>query len=76
MKKLKLEILDEADSALLKEYVAIMSPLDKYLDYLHSEVNSYRVCSTMHPKNQRSDARMANLATNGYSKYSPRTSHS
>jgi hypothetical protein len=71
--KLKLEILDEADSALLKEYVRIMSTLDKYLDYLQSEVNSYMVCNTMHPKNQRSDARVANLATNGYGKYSPRT---
>ncbi|KAK4030880.1 hypothetical protein OUZ56_024267 [Daphnia magna] len=37
MKKLKLELLDEADRVLLKEQVAIMSPLTKYLDVLQSK---------------------------------------
>jgi len=30
MKKLKLEVLDELDLALLKEYLAAMGPLAKY----------------------------------------------
>ncbi|KZS04138.1 Uncharacterized protein APZ42_032965 [Daphnia magna] len=37
MKKLKLELLHEADRVLLKEYLAIMSPLAKYLDVLQLE---------------------------------------
>ncbi|KZS10308.1 Uncharacterized protein APZ42_025255 [Daphnia magna] len=40
MKKLKLELLDEADRVLLKEQVAIMSPLTKYLDVLQSKKTS------------------------------------
>ncbi|KAK4003793.1 hypothetical protein OUZ56_005545 [Daphnia magna] len=38
MKKLKLELLHEADRVLLKEYLAIMSPLAKYLDVLQLEL--------------------------------------
>jgi hypothetical protein len=64
MKKLKLEQLDDAD---LKEYVAIMSPLAKYLDVLQSEVNSYLGCVI--PCIQKIKEAMMeakNLATNGY----------
>lgn len=44
MKKLKLDVLDESDIALLKKYKAVMGPLAKYLDVLQSETNNYLGC--------------------------------
>jgi hypothetical protein len=67
MNNLKLEQLDDANLVLLKEYVAVMSPLAKYFDVLQSEVNSYLGCVI--PRIQKIKEAMMeakNLATNGY----------
>lgn len=67
MKKLKLDVLDESDIALLKEYKAVMGPLAKYLDVLQSETNNYLGCVI--PCFQKIKIAMTeckDLAPNGY----------
>ncbi len=67
MKKLKLEVLDESDLALLNEYRAVMGPLAKYLDVFQSETNNYLGCVI--PCLQKMKLAMAeckDLAPNGY----------
>ncbi|XP_045031322.1 uncharacterized protein LOC116924993 [Daphnia magna] len=67
MKKLKIEVLDESDLTLLKEYLAIMGPLAKYLDVLQSENNNYLGCVI--PCLQKIKSGMTeckDLAPNGY----------
>jgi hypothetical protein len=67
MNNLKLEQLDDANLVLLKEYVAVMSPLAKYFDVLQSEVNSYLGCVIpCIQKIKEALMEAKDLATNGY----------